>query len=235
MTGHASREPAPQQYSFEQMNLQVGTRLQFITHRTLRPIQHFSTVIGWVKDEYLIVRIPLEQGVPIALDQGEKITLRTFSGVNVCSFSSVAERVFGRPLFYAHVAFPTEIQGTSLRMAMRVKVDLPTRIKGAAGVEQAGQLVNVSVSGALMHTEHPLAEEAGPVDVQFTLQTGPDKRQVTISAKALVRNASTVKPPDEDARLHAYGVQFVDLDPTHYMMLQNLTYQALIADRQKIV
>ena len=32
-----------------------------------------------------------------------------------------------------------------------------------------------------------------------------------------------------------FGVQFVDLDPVHYTMLQNLTYEALIADRQKIV
>ena len=63
----APREPAPQLYTFEQMNLQVGTRLQFITHRTLRPIQHFSTVIGWIKDEYLIVKIPMDQGAPIAL------------------------------------------------------------------------------------------------------------------------------------------------------------------------
>jgi hypothetical protein len=32
-----------------------------------------------------------------------------------------------------------------------------------------------------------------------------------------------------------YGVQLVDLDPTHYTLLQNLSYEALIADRQKIV
>jgi hypothetical protein len=29
-------------------------------------------------------------------------------------------------------------------------------------------------------------------------------------------------------------VQFIDLDPTHYTLLQNLTYEALLADRQKI-
>jgi hypothetical protein len=35
--------------------------------------------------------------------------------------------------------------------------------------------------------------------------------------------------------MFAYGVQFVDLDPVHYTLLQNLTYEALLADRQKIV
>ena len=37
------------------------------------------------------------------------------------------------------------------------------------------------------------------------------------------------------AEIHTYGVQFIDLEPTHYTLLQNLTYEALIADRQKIV
>jgi hypothetical protein len=31
------------------------------------------------------------------------------------------------------------------------------------------------------------------------------------------------------------GVQFVDLDPGHYTLLQNMSYEALIADRHKIV
>jgi c-di-GMP-binding flagellar brake protein YcgR len=45
-----------------------------------------------------------------------------------------------------------------------------------------------------------------------------------------------VKPATGDKpEVFTYGVQFVDLDPVHYTMLQNLTYEALIADRQKIV
>jgi hypothetical protein len=32
-----------------------------------------------------------------------------------------------------------------------------------------------------------------------------------------------------------YGVQSVNLDSSHHMLLQNMTYEALIADRQKIV
>jgi hypothetical protein len=45
----------PQEYEFEAMNLQVGGRLQLITHRQIKPVEYFSTLIGYVKDEYLIV------------------------------------------------------------------------------------------------------------------------------------------------------------------------------------
>ena len=44
-----------------------------------------------------------------------------------------------------------------------------------------------------------------------------------------------VKPASDQTEVFTYGVQFVDLDPNHYALLQNMTYEALIADRQKIV
>ena len=53
--------------------------------------------------------------------------------------------------------------------------------------------------------------------------------------RAAVRNISALSGGAEQAEGFAYGVQFVDLDPVHYTLLQNLTYEALLADRQKIV
>ncbi|WP_143752487.1 hypothetical protein [Massilia psychrophila] len=47
------------------MRLQVDGRLQLITHRGFRPVQHFSTLIGDVNDEYMIVRIAAGNGAPV--------------------------------------------------------------------------------------------------------------------------------------------------------------------------
>lgn len=228
-------EPKSQEYEFEQMNLQVGGRIQFITHRTIKPIQHFSTLIGWVKDEYLIVKMPFENGAPIVLNEGDKLTIRVFSGVNVCSFSCVVLRVFARPLFYVHLSFPVSIQGTSLRAAMRVKVDIPAQLESSAGTSSVF-LVNLSVSGALIESPKRLPEEDPEVALSFYLIAQPGNRQVRINPNATIRNINVVKPATGDRpEVFTYGVQFVNLDPMHYTMLQNLTYEALIADRQKIV
>jgi c-di-GMP-binding flagellar brake protein YcgR len=229
-------EAKTQEYEFEQMNLQVGGRIQFITHRTIKPIQHFSTLIGWVKDEYMIVKVPFENNAPIALNDGDKLTIRVFSGVNVCSFSSVVQRVFPRPLFYAHLSFPVSIQGTSLRAAMRVKVDIPAQVTTASGTSTSVFLVNLSVSGALIESPKQLAEGEAQVGLSFYLIAQPGNRQVRVNPNATIRNINIVKPAAGDKpEVFTYGVQFVDLDPVHYTMLQNLTYEALIADRQKIV
>ena len=231
------RELKPQEFEFETMNLQVGVRLQFMTHRQMKPVQYFSTLIGYVKDEYIIVKIPLENGAPIALSEGERVTIRVFSGVNVCSFVSTVERVFQRPLSYVHLSFPTSIQGTSLRGAMRVKAEIPVRVTSMKkpGMPVDCMLVNVSVSGARIESQQPLPPDDEVVGLAFSLTTPPDNQQVPVETLATIRNVTTGTAAPDKANVFSYGVQFIDLDPVHYTLLQNMTYEALLADRLKIV
>jgi c-di-GMP-binding flagellar brake protein YcgR len=231
-----AQEPKVREYDFEAMNLQVGGRLQLITHRKVRPVQYFSTLIGYLKDEYLILKIPMENGAPIPLVEGERLTIRVFSGINVCSFACTVERVFARPLLYVHVSFPTSIQGTSLRTAMRVKVAIPAQLMGslpdAAPVDCV--LVNLSVTGALVESPRKLQPD-DTIDLQFTLLAPPGNKEVRISTRAAIRNENVVTSPADQSELYTYGVQFIELDPAYYTLLQNLTYEALLGDRQKIV
>jgi c-di-GMP-binding flagellar brake protein YcgR len=231
-----SGAPKVQAFEFDSMNLQVGGRIQFITHRTIKPIQHFSTLIGYVKDEYMIVKIPSEAGAPIALNDGDKLTIRVFSGVTVCSFACTVMRIFGRPLNYAHLSFPDAIQGTSLRAAMRVKVDIPAQLASAGHPSVSVFLVNLSVSGALIESPRKLSPDEPSVSLSFTLIAQPGNQQVRVKTGATIQNVNIVKPAaGAHKEVFTYGVQFTDLEPVHYTMLQNLTYEALIADRQKIV
>lgn len=232
----AGAEPNADSLEFDAMNLQVGGRLQFITHRTVKPAQHFSTLIGYVRDEYMIVKIPLDQGVPVALNDGDKLTIRVFSGITVCSFACSVLRIFPRPLNYAHLTFPTTIQGTSLRTAMRVKVDMPGELICGDNAPVTVTLVNLSVSGALIEAPQMLAPDDAGVSLGFTLLAPPNNQPMRVMTRATIQNVSAPKPAAaSDAEVFTYGVQFTNLDTTHYTMLQNLTYEALIADRQKIV
>jgi c-di-GMP-binding flagellar brake protein YcgR len=236
MQAAPAKELTPQDIDFETMHLQVGTRLQLITHRRVKPVQYFSSLIGYIKDEYILLKIPMDSGAPIALAEGERLTIRVFSGIKVCSFACTVERVFGRPLFYVHVSFPTSVQGTSLRTAMRVKVDLPAAISGNGtdGRPLDCTILNLSVSGALVVSPSRLPADEEQITLQFSLKAPPDDQEVRISARATIRNVNVAKAAD-DSDLYTYGMQFVDLDPGHYTLLQNMTYEALLADRQKIV
>jgi len=218
-----AHELKPEDIDFESMNLQVGTRLQLLTHRRIKPVQHFSSLIGYLKDEYIILKIPMENGAPIALAEGERLTIRVFSGIKVCSFACTVERVFMRPLFYVHVSFPKSVQGTSLRTAMRVKVDLPARLGGAdhAG-QQACTIVNLSVSGALVESRSRVPQDDEALILQFTLNAPPDNQEVRVATRAAIRNVNVVQAGDGE--LFTYGLQFTALEAGHYTLLQNMTY-----------
>ena len=231
------RELAPQEFGFEAMNLQVGVRLQLITHRHLKPVPYFSTLVGYVRDEYLIVKVPVVNGTPIGLVEGERLTIRVFSGTNVCSFACTVERVFDRPLLYLHVSFPDAIQGTSLRTAMRVKVDLPAKVlpshADAAAVDCT--LTNVSVNGARIEAAGRLPEDGGELTLEFAVVPSTYDREVQVRVRTAVRNVSTLRRESDGVEVFVYGVQFLDLNPVHHTMLQNLTYEVLLTDRQNIV
>ncbi|MFZ4874941.1 flagellar brake protein [Janthinobacterium sp. Mn2066] len=236
-SNNAAVETKLQEFEFEAMNLQVGGRIQFITHRTIKPVQHFSTLIGYVKDEYLIVKIPMDNGGPIVLNEGDKLTIRVFSGVTVCSFSCSVLRIFGRPLNYVHLSFPDAIQGTSLRTAMRVKVEIPAQLSYADVPAISVFIINLSVSGALIESPTMLTPGEDGVMLSFTLLAPPNRHQMRLDTRARIQNVNMNKATvgNEQRDSYTYGLQFIDLEPTHYTLLQNLTYEALIVDRQKIV
>jgi c-di-GMP-binding flagellar brake protein YcgR len=226
-----------ERFQFDAMNLQVGDRLQFLTHRGINAVRHFSILIGYIKSEYIIVKIPADNGAPISLIEGEKLTFRVFSGMTVCSFSCTVARVFGRPLLYFHVTFPSTIQGTSLRAAMRVKVDIPAQVTGSPpGSEPINcALVNLSVAGALIESQRELPPDDEIVTLEFQLIGQPSNHQVNMKARAIVKNVNVVKPSSDQFANFFYGLQFVNLEPAHFALLQNLTYEAVIAGRHKIV
>jgi c-di-GMP-binding flagellar brake protein YcgR len=235
-TMQTDRDLAPQEFGFDSLNLQVGVRLQFITYRRIKPVQYFSTLIGYVRDEYLIVKLPMENGTPVGLVDGERVTIRVFSGMNVCSFACTVQRVFDRPLHYVHLSFPDSIQGTSLRTAMRVKVDIAAQVLPARGDGAAVEctLTNISVSGARIESPRSLPEDGGDVVVEFSLPSPLGDGEMRVRTRAAVRNVNALRRED-GTEMFAYGVQFLDLDQVHHTMLQNLTYEVLLSDRQNIV
>lgn len=238
MNGASAQDNKLQEFTFESLNMQVGVRLQLMTHRGIKPVSHFSCLIGYLKDDYIIVKTPTEQGLPISMTEGERITVRVFSGVNVCSFECSVVRVFGRPLSYVHLSFPTSIQGTSLRGAMRVKTEIRAQIRSTLRTDAAPiecMLTNLSVTGARVDSKTPLHPRDELINLQFTLALPSSSQDTQVNTLATVRNLTVEKPDAAQTELYSYGVQFVDLDPIHYTLLQNMTYEALLADRTKIV
>jgi len=140
-------------------------------------------------------------------------------------------------MLYLHLSFPTLIQGTSLRASMRVKTDLAAQVTGSAPGAQPIHcaLVNISVTGVLVESRSPLPADDELVTLQFGVASLQADEEVQVVTQATIRNTNASTGTGEQPGVFTYGMQFVGLDPAHYMLLQNLTYEALLEARQKIV
>lgn len=224
---------------FDSMHLQVGHRLQLSVIRDVKPIQYFSTLIGYIRNDYMILKAPVIAKGVIPFREGDKVSVRVFSGVSVCTFDVVVNRIFAAPLFYMHVSFPDAIFGIGLRTAMRVRVDIPAKLhkpQAPGGSDIQVNIENISVGGALLESPMEIGKEGEEVQLSFHMDSETEGNGTNISTHAIIRNVGTRQTETQDATpVHLFGVQFDGLDPTQQLMLQNLTYQAVLEDRQKIV
>jgi hypothetical protein len=90
------------------------------------------------------------------------------------------------------------------------------------------------VSGARVDSPVPLPSDT-PISLQFGFIIPGTNQETQIDTKIMVRNVTVEESAGGIRAIHSHGVQFINLDPVHHTMLQNLTYEALLADRSKIV
>ncbi|MGV8898630.1 MAG: flagellar brake protein [Burkholderiaceae bacterium] len=212
--------------SFDAIKLQVGTRLQIMLTRGSRQLVYYTSLIGYVSGEYLLMKIPFEHGLSVPMQADERVTLRVFSGMNVFSFACNVESVFLSPRFYMHLTFPTEIQATALRKAVRVKVELPVQIKGAA---ESGNITDISVEGAQITAGSALGKLEAKILLSFGFQIKPTNQDVLIETSATIRSLRELPAAKKgEPSRFSHGVLFDEIDPNNQVMLQNLVYEALL-------
>jgi c-di-GMP-binding flagellar brake protein YcgR len=229
--------PMNESLTFDSLHLHAGTRLQILIVRDIKPITYFSMLIGFVRDEYLILKIPQLGKNLVSIREGEKVKVRVFSGLSVGIFNVTVLRIFMHPVYYMHVSFPDVIQGSRLRSAMRVKVNLPCKLACSkeAASETEARLADVSMVGALVESEVELAAEGDEVQLSFTITNRFSGTDIAIATKAIVRSAQVKAADESGPTARTYGLEFKGLSQTDELVLQNFTYEIIMSDRRNII
>lgn len=223
--------------TFDSLHLHAGTRLQILIVKDVKPVAYFSMLIGFVRDEYLIVKIPQLGKNMVSIREGEKIMVRVFSGLSVGVFNVTVMRVFLHPVYYLHVSFPDLIQGSRLRSAMRVKVDVPCKVvcSNDPPLELQARLADVSMVGALVESAAEIGAENDEVQLSFTINNRFSETEIPIETRAIVRSAQAKSADEKGPIVHTYGLEFKGLRQTDELMLQNFTYEVIMSDRRNII
>jgi len=209
--------------TFKEINPQVGARLQMTLQHGGKPLIYYTELIGYIDGEYLIIKMPFENGLSIQIQIGEQITLRIFAGVDVFTLTCRVKTVFKAPHYYMHLSFPTDIQTIALRGAVRAKVNLPVQVNGVAGF-----ISDISVAGAAIVADSALGQPNEDTLISFDFPIKPSNQSAHINTSATIRSVQQLPNKKKDAPpKFTHGISFHELDLTSQVMLQNLVYESM--------
>lgn len=222
------------------LGLQVGTLLHVKTPGEASRAAA-SRLIGFI-DQGLFVTWPTLGGRDLAVQAGETVLLRGFSGQAIHSFTSTITAVCRSPFRYLVLSAPAQTEQMPVRRAARV----PTRLAAylvenggdgnapaagesdmeasvASGLARLGLLSDLSTGGALVQTSHPAPPVGCKVQMSFQLRTASLDAEVVVDG--WVRSAPAA---GDDAEFPAFGVAFDALGERELTLLQCFIYEQLL-------
>ncbi len=208
------------------MHFQVGQRVQIILEG---PIEHkqYTSVIGWVENEFLILRVPQEDGWIVHLREGMAVEVRLFSGLSIFTFKSRVNTLLLNPRNYMLMSFPEGILETPMRAHLRVRTSLPVEILSS---DLTGHnlgdfhLHDISGGGTSVVGPHKLGEVDSPVtlrlrfDLQSTGRSEEAEMVGTIQNVELVHRANQSNAHPE----YQHGIRFHEPDARVILLVHEL-------------
>jgi c-di-GMP-binding flagellar brake protein YcgR len=222
----SNHEQAPKKAKFADMHFQVGQRVQLILEG---PSEHkqYTSVIGWVENEFLMLRVPQEDGWIVHLREGMNVQVRLFSGLSIFTFKSRINTMLLNPRNYMLMSFPEEILESPMRSHLRVRTSLPVEIlTSTLAGHNLGEFHLHDISGGGTSIVGP--RKLGDVDstvqlrLRFDLQSTGKSEQVdmqgTIQNVELVHRANQTDSSPE----YQHGIRFHEPDARVVLLVHEL-------------
>nr|WP_315594070.1 flagellar brake protein [uncultured Cupriavidus sp.] len=221
------------------LGLQVGTLLHVkLPGDSSRAAA--SRLIGFI-EQGLFVTWPTLGGRELAINAGETLLLRGFSGHAIHSFTSTITAVCRSPFRYLVLSAPAQTEQMPVRRATRV----PTRLAAylldhveegdpaaaevcadermSEGLARLGLLSDLSTGGALVQTSSPAPAVGQKVRLRFHLRTA------SLDAEVLVDGSVRSSSAQDDDQFPAFSVAFDALGERELTLLQCFVYEQLLA------
>lgn len=218
------------EFSFNDMRLRIGDRIQIQPPATIGQDRYVVKLIGYLDNTGLLVTAPMDNGLRVPLREKDKIVARIFSSQKAFGFSSRIERVCKIPFDYLHLSFPERIQGSVIRNAPRVRTNIIASIAlpdgGGSDERLSGLIVNLSADGALVKARQPLCAKGQTVQLAFRVHLHNLDAYLTV--KATICSIFDDEAKAGSAPMVNHGVQFQKLPPNDSVILQSMIYQQMI-------
>ena len=221
-------------FTFEDMRLAVGDRLQIECTANTGVRGAFVRVIGYMDGISLLVSTPVAGGRRVELVENDPVIVRVFSRQSAFAFRASVLRACKLPFDYVHLSFPTVIQGSVIRKSTRVRTQFAVRLSSPTGGEASeGTMLNLSATGALIHTRAALGEQGSIIRMRFDVDLHGLQSELDIAGE--IRNVQQEPDAEGEGIEYHYGVDFHELGAEDRMKIKSLVYQTIIEQPRRII
>lgn len=161
----------------------------------------------------MLAPLPGQKMAPVA--NGARYGVQGFTGQYDFQFETQAVGTFDAPFVYALLAWPEAVQARLVRQALRVRTLLPAQLSPVTmkGETQAASVLDLSASGALVETLHPMGDVGDTLRISFVVDADGEKTQITTEAVICHRRAK------ESPSRERLGLSFRALPKTERLVL----------------
>lgn len=200
--------------TLRQLRLRPKTLLQTLRHGDP------SMGVEWqfcaaIEGKGLMLAPPPGQKMPL-MTPGARYAVQGFTGQHDFSFDADAVGTFDTPFAYTLLTWPETVKARLVRQALRVPTLLPAQLSplaGQKGEPQSASVIDLSASGALVETAHPIGGAGDALRISFVVESEGERAQIT--TEALICHHSRLDNPGRE-RL---GLSFRPLPKTERLML----------------
>ena len=223
MTNH---EHITKKAKFADMKFQVGQRVQLILE-TAGAHKQYTSVIGWVENEFLMLRVPQEDGWIVHLREGMNLEVRLFSGLSIFTFKSRINTMLLHPRNYMLMSFPDEIIESPMRAHMRVRTSLPVEIiESQFASNNLGEyhLHDISGGGTSVIGPHKLGEVDSAIKVRLRFDLQSTGKSEDTEMAGTIQNVEIVHRANQNDSKPEYqhGIRFHEPDARVVLLVHEL-------------
>jgi hypothetical protein len=218
-------------FTFEDMRLKVEDKLQLEPPSPHNNERFTVKVFGYLKGGSILVTAPIApNGLPVILNENDKVVMRSFSGQNIFAFVCTVQRVVKLPYLYIHLSFPHIIEGVKIRNAPRVKTNIIATVKNSkcdAAGHSAAIMSDICANGVSLMSKQSLGNKGDILHLSFQLHL--HEVEAFISVKGVIRTMNS-DDNKHDAIKSGFtlGVEFQDLHANDAVILRSMIYQQLV-------
>jgi len=221
------------------LGLEVGDSLQLQFVNDTSGNRHYVKVLGCYPGRSILVGTPQVGGRIMLVRQDQAVIVRLMIGNDVVGFNSTVIRSCARPYRYLHLAFPKELQSSSVRKALRVSLDTvvslrrlgPDTLPDRSQPAFAGRTRDISTTGALVSSSGRLGAVGDRLSLVMQVAVAGFNEEIRVDST--IRNTTVVTPSDEVAGT-LYGIEFDTLARREAILLHGHVYQTILQHMGKM-